>query len=97
MPKPRTKIHKAEQQMLFPTKNDPDIVKVADRVIALRKSIEAEQERLEVQELRLLRLLKARSLKGIRHGGKVILVKQTMNEKIVLKPDSGQQKPAPIA
>jgi len=73
-----------KQMQMFPEEKDPQIVKIADRVIELMKESKSMKEKFEVQQNNLIGLMTKMGKAKIRHGGVIIEVK-TMDKKEKLK------------
>jgi hypothetical protein len=74
-----------KQQRIFEDKNDPEIVKVADRYIELRKELKSTKEKLTVQEANLIGLMRKATKPRLEHGGYTISISTDVKDKIKVK------------
>jgi hypothetical protein len=66
--------NRGRQQKIFDEKNDPEIVKVADRYIELRKEEKSTKEKLKVQEKNLIGLMQKATKNTLQHQGYTISI-----------------------
>jgi hypothetical protein len=76
---------RGKQERIFDEKQDPEIVRVADRYIELRKESKLVKEKLEIQEKNLIGLMRKATKPRIEHGGYVITLSAEVVDKIKVK------------
>ena len=74
-----------KQEKIFDESNDPEIVKIADRYIELRKEFKTTKEKLKIQEKNLVGLMRKATKPTIHHGGYTISVSAEVKDKIKVK------------
>jgi hypothetical protein len=78
--------HSEKQTQLFNEVNDPPLVRAADRVITLREEKRIIDEKLQVQENKLISLMKKASKLKLRHGNYLIEIRTSeAKTKLALK------------
>ena len=76
---------RTKQERIFPESDDPQIVKVADRYIELRKEEKSVKEKRDIEEKNLIGLMRKATKNRIEYQGYIITVSAEDVDKIKVK------------